>query len=157
MTFTKWFEDSVETTKLDLGNGFWIEVKNLLTIEDHLYIQSAGLVALRKQTDVADSDQMDIRIDGVRQKIARMNKYIVRWNATRKNPKTQREEPVAISEAAFRSLSEAAFYAIEKALDEHIKVQEAGKVDGSTDGEPSITFASTSESATPNISELPQN
>ena len=158
MSGFKWFEDSVETTKLDIGNGFWIEARNFLTVEDHLYIQSAGLVALRAQNDVPKSQQMDIRIDSVRQKIARMEKYIVRWNATRTNPKTKREEPVAVSSDAFRNLSLAAFDAIEKALDQHIERQATeGKETGATDGAPSSTPADSSDAATTSTSDSPMS
>ncbi len=155
----KWFEDNVETTKVEIGEGAWIEFKNFITVGDELAVASSGLRSLRRPTeaDAPDATSMDVIIEGDRQRFIRVLKWATNWNATRYNARTQRVEPVALSEQALRVMNTAAFYAIEKKLDEHIAAQTAGKADGSTDGEPSSTSASFSESATPNTAPLPSN
>lgn len=155
----KWFEDGIETTKVEIGDGAWIEFKNFITVGDELAVASSGLRSLRRpsESDAPDATSMDVIIEGDRQRFVRVLKWATGWNAQRYNAKAKRMEPVALSEAALRVLSTSTFYTIEKKLDEHIAAMSAGKADGSIDGEPSLASASTSESATPNTSALPSN
>lgn len=158
MSFDRWFEDSVETTRIDLGDGKWIECANYLTAEEDLIIKNAALVGVRREKTIGQQfDQEEegstpgtetsIKIDAVRQKFARMQVYVKAWNAKNKDGSAM---PVALS--SFRRLHPKAFEAIDKALDAHVEVMTGkGKASGAHSGAPSSESASGSASAIASI------
>lgn len=132
--FDKWFEDSIGTTRCELGDGKWVEFADYLTAEEDLIIKNAALVGVQRERQVgqlnsglsdgeAAENQTSIKIDAVRQKFARLQVYVKAWNA-----KTKDGKPMPCTLASFRMLHPKALAAIDDALDRHVE-EMAGKAE----------------------------
>lgn len=153
MSFDRWFEDRVETTRIDLGNGNYIDVANYITGEEELTIRNAGLRGVRHESDpmaeIFDEDNADptvkkagstlLTLDAARQKFVRMLVYIKGWNAKKADG-----SPVPVSYANLRRLSREALDQIDAALDKHIEAMHEGKAPVTPTGAASSTLASIS-------------
>lgn len=110
----------------------WVEVKNHLSAKEEQDVRAAGIPhMLQKPGDPnasAEQAQRDAQgrevkmgLDMGRMALVRVKSYVVRWSLTNDGA------AVPVSEAAIGELLPEVFDALDKAIDEHKKVQAAGK------------------------------
>lgn len=102
------------TTKLDLGDGDWIEVKLDLTIGEIKALESSGLGSMARPS--RPDEKVEIKMDWRTYSVSRCLAWILDWNA--KDPQGR---PVKFEREAIEQLSLEAFDRIETAITEHIK------------------------------------
>ena len=97
----------IGTTKLDLSDGDWIEVKDELSYGEQLELSNASFVG---------QEGFRAIIDMSRYHLLRMEKYIVDWNL-----KDAQGKSVEINRTTLALLSQDAAEEINAALDAHIQ------------------------------------
>lgn len=107
------------TTRLDLSDGDWIDVRDRLTWGQQMEMQAAGIE--RRQTLNAGGN--DMNIDIVSFNLARLKTFIVAWSFT--DPESESDAPVPVDDAHLRALDAATASEIEAALNRHVAAQEA--------------------------------
>lgn len=115
-----WFVEPA-TDRLDLGDGYWVEVKRELTVREAADVQASLIKSVRA----------DGRVEPDFGEVWKANivAYLVDWNLDRHG------KPVPFTPAAVDNLSKAAWGRIEQAVQAHLDAQEAaraGKSIGST-------------------------
>lgn len=121
-----WFV-TPETSKLDLGEGFWVEAKQQLTVKESAQVQASLIKSVESSGRVEPNFQELWK--------ARIVAYIVDWNLTHNG------KPVPFSASAVDNMSKPAWDRLEKVIQEHIEAME-----GLTEGKPT---GSTSKPASP--------
>lgn len=115
-----WFVEP-STVTLDLGDGFWVEVKKELTVRESAEVQ-ASLVKTVQASGKVEPDFQQLWK-------ANTCAYIVDWNLEQKGKK------VAFSTSAVDNMSRAGWDRVQAAVQAHIEAMEAareGKAGGST-------------------------
>lgn len=100
---------------------FWIEVKRRLTTGELKRMQSAGIVDVQASR-TQSPDEARLGLDMARLSLARCEAYLVDWNLTDDNGKTQ-----PVTRATIEALDPDVFDLIDKLLDEHVTAQEKEK------------------------------
>jgi hypothetical protein len=118
---------SVDTVRLDLSDGDWIDVKDELSYGERQVLMAAGV----KRTGITD-DTRSIEVDWSVLNIADMVLWLVDWSFT-----DDAGRPVAVSEASIRALSMETAAEINAALDAH--KARAEKNAETNDGSPDVT------------------
>jgi hypothetical protein len=115
-----------ETTRLDLSDGDWIEVKNELSYGEQQRISSA---ALNKVSGMIEGEDQAISVDLERYNVLRLETWLVDWSFCGSNGKQ-----VPISRDAIAALDQNTAAEVNAALEKHITETEqkkAGKGTGS--------------------------
>lgn len=110
-----------DTTRLELPNGEWVEVKNELpSIEEKRY-RSAGFKRVRMDKTNADTVS-DVEMDWVELAFARIVAYVVDWNV-----KDANGNKVKYTIDAVRRLVSEDFDVLNKAVEAHEEAKAAEK------------------------------
>jgi hypothetical protein len=118
---------SVETVRLDLSDGDWIEVKQELSYGERQKLMAAGF----KRTGITD-DTRSVEVDWSVLNIADMTLWLIDWSFL-----DDAGKPVTVNEASIRALSMETAVEINAALDAH--KASAAKNAPTTDGSPDST------------------
>lgn len=109
---------SADTTKIDLKNGHWIEVKNELGKGEQTRYRSAGLGRMSQRA----GNQNEVDVDWAAMAMARVVTYLVDWSAV-----DSRGKSIAVSRSAVESLDPESFDEIDEAIKQHMEAREAEK------------------------------
>lgn len=115
-----WFV-TPETTRLDLGDGFWVEVKQQLTVKESAQVQASLIKSVESSGRVEPNFQELWK--------ARIAAYIVDWNLSHNG------KAVPFTSAAVDNMSKPAWDRLEAVIQQHIEAMEGlqeGKPTGST-------------------------
>lgn len=111
----------VETTRLDLSDGDWIEVKNELAYGERLALNNAAMIGQRDGMAIVDYGRFHLK---------RLELYLVDWNLADEHGKNMPLQPDTIE-----SLDEESAAEINRALDAHIAKMWAEQNDGPAEHE----------------------
>jgi hypothetical protein len=123
---------SPDTTRLDLKDGQWVEVKKHLSAVEEKRFRTAGMKRMSQRRGDNDEPQQDIEIDWAAMSLARVTSYLVEWSA--KNPDGSR---MKVSKDAINQLDSDSFDEIDLAIQAHIEKMADEKKAPS--GRPSLT------------------
>lgn len=107
-----------ETTRLDLTDGDWIEVKARLSYGEQQKLNTAALTRL----STSDGKDTGIELDMARYGIERLLCWIVDWSFT-----DIRGKSVSVNASSVANLDTDTVAEIEAALGQHIEAQAAAK------------------------------
>jgi hypothetical protein len=114
-----WFA-SLETRKLDLGGGRWIEIKEELTYREQASLVSAGIKARPNPRD--PNGAPEYFVDNGEFDLAKIKTWVVGWNAT-----DSQGTPIPFMADAVDDLDPRIAGAILDAIAEHQKALDARK------------------------------
>lgn len=117
---------STETTRIDLSDGQWIEVKQELSAGEEKRYRAAGLKRMSQRKGDNDEFQNDVEIDFAAMALARVVTYLVDWSAKGPNGKA-----MPCTKDAIAQLDTASFDEIDLAIQQHIEKVAAEKKDQS--------------------------
>lgn len=118
-----------DTTRLDLSDGKWVEVRSQLSYGERMNLAKQSVVA----KPGPDGQYVGV-IDVAAYHVARMREYLTDWNLSDDSGKT-----VPLSPAAINNLTEAAAGEINEALDRHLASEESKKARTPTTPAPAPT------------------
>ena len=124
----RWFA-SLETVRIPLSEGEWIEVKQQLTYAESKRIAQAGFqMPTFRMGDLPDQNVNDaeIHIDTTKLDLLRMELWVVSWSAMQPNRKGELLQ-VPVTREAIEALDPDMAKEISEALDAHINAQEQAK------------------------------
>lgn len=110
----------ISTTRIDMGDGDWIEIKVELTAGEQRSLQSAGLGGMTRSE--SDSERVEIGVDWAKFSLARSLAYVVDWNA-----KDEDGTPVPFDADTLKGLDDESLKRIEAAITKHIEARDAAK------------------------------
>ena len=117
-----------DTTKLDLGDGDWIEVRNELSVAEARELQDKSFEATQEFGDSDEKVKPKISINWSVFSLHRARAYITKWNAMDEDGK-----PVSVSLDSLGALDEETMQRIEQVITDHIDsaVKKTKQVPGS--------------------------
>lgn len=117
-----------DTTKLDLGDGDWIEVRNELSVAEARELQDKSFEATQEFGDSDEKVKPKISINWSVFSLHRARAYITKWNAMDEDGK-----PVSVSLDSLGALDEETMQRIEQVITDHIDsvVKKTKRVPGS--------------------------
>lgn len=110
------------STRLEIGDGDWVEVKNELTAGERKKMLASGLTHVQGKQNADPDEDVTVGIDFKKYGLSKVAAYILDWNA-----KDEQSRPVPYSIEAIQQLDQDTFDRIEKALDAHIEAQREAK------------------------------
>ena len=104
-----------DTTRLDVGDGDWIEVRNELSVAESRSLQDSSFDATQEFGNTDEKVKPKISINWSVFSLHRAKAYITKWNAMDEDGK-----PVPVNLDSLGALDEESMQRIEQAITDHI-------------------------------------